>query len=259
MKNNDYKIGIFDSGIGGLTILNQLKDFNKGRIIYLGDNINAPFGNKDKKELLDIIYKIIKRLKEEKVDIYINACNSLSTLEINNILEDLSIEKNNYFDMVSAINKNIEKILNKKETILIFGTIATINSGAYQKILNDRYNVQTISSQYLAKAIEEGDDSRIKEEINILSNTLTKNKINNLLLACTHYPLIIDEMKKDFENKNIKINIIDPSIFIKMEVENIFINNNNSLFVDFYWTDRNKKYNESYFYNYQHKMNYIQL
>ena len=259
MKNNDYKIGIFDSGIGGLTILNQLKDFNKGRIIYLGDNINAPFGNKDKKELLEIIYKIIKRLKEEKVDIYINACNSLSTLEINNILEDLSIEKNNYFDMVSAINKNIEKILNKKETILIFGTIATINSGAYQKILNDRYNVQTISSQYLAKAIEEGDDSRIKEEINILSNTLTKNKINNLLLACTHYPLIIDEMKKDFENKNIKINIIDPSIFIKMEVENIFINNNNSLFVDFYWTDRNKKYNELYFYNYQHKMNYIQL
>ena len=206
-------IGIFDSGIGGLTIAHAIKNkLPNESLIYFGDTKHLPYGEKSEQAIKDYSLKIAEFLKKNYCKAIIIACNSASSTAYYHIKKNInSIPIYNVIDpIVSFISK---KYFNKK--IGVIGTKATIQSGIYEnKILekNSSLSVASLETPLLAPMIEEG---FFNQEI---SSTIIKNYLNDkkldkidiLVLACTHYPLIQNEIISFYN----KIDVIDSSKII---------------------------------------------
>ena len=211
MSNNP--IGIFDSGIGGLTIAHAIKNkLPNESLIYFGDTKHLPYGEKSEQAIIDYSLKIAEFLKKNHCKAIIIACNSASSTAYYHIKKNInSIPIYNVIDpVVSFISK---KYFNKK--IGVIGTKATIQSGIYKNKLiekNSSLSVASLETPLLAPMIEEG---FFNQEI---SSTIIKNYLNDkkldkidiLVLACTHYPLIQNEIISFYN----KIDVIDSSEII---------------------------------------------
>ena len=206
-------IGIFDSGIGGLTIAHAIKNkLPNESLIYFGDTKHLPYGEKSEQAIKDYSLKIAEFLKKNNCKAIIIACNSASSTAYYHIKKNInSIPIYNVIDpIVSFISK---KYFNKK--IGVIGTKATIQSGIYEnKILekNSSLSVASLETPLLAPMIEEG---FFNQEISstIIKNYLNDEKLNKidiLVLACTHYPLIQNEIISFYN----KIDVIDSSKII---------------------------------------------
>ena len=211
------KIGVFDSGIGGLTVLTKLiEKYPNCEYIYYGDTANAPFGNKTIDEFKIIAENIINFLIEQKVDIIVIACGTISSN-----LKEYLVSKYDIpiFDIISGTINYINS--SNYESIGILCTEATKNSGIFNNIKKD---VQVLSCPPLATLIENSDsniDNYIKE---ITSNLNNKDLI---VLGCIHYPLIIDTIKK-----YAKSDILDMSDYI-----NININEESNFKLELYFSN----------------------
>ena len=167
-------IGIFDSGIGGLTIAHAIKiKLPNESLIYFGDTKHLPYGEKSEQAIKDYSLKIAEFLKNNNCKAIIIACNSASSAAYYHIKKNInSIPIFNVIDpIVSFISK---KYFNKK--IGVIGTKATIQSGIYEnKILekNSSLSVASLETPLLAPMIEEG---FFNQEI---SSTIIKNYLNN--------------------------------------------------------------------------------
>ena len=206
-------IGIFDSGIGGLTIAHAIKNkLPNESLIYFGDTKHLPYGEKSEQAIKDYSLKIAEFLKKNNCKAIIIACNSASSTAYYHIKKNInSIPIYNVIDpIVSFISK---KYFNKK--IGVIGTKATIQSGIYKNKLlekNTTLSVASLETPLLAPMIEEG---FFNQEI---SSTIIKNYLNDkkldkidiLVLACTHYPLIQNEIISFYN----KIDVIDSSEII---------------------------------------------
>jgi glutamate racemase len=206
-------IGIFDSGIGGLTIAHAIKNkLPNESLIYFGDTKHLPYGEKSEQAIKDYSLKIAEFLKKNHCKAIIIACNSASSTAYYHIKKNInSIPIYNVIDpIVSFISK---KYFNKK--IGVIGTKATIQSGIYEDKLLDKnssLSVASLETPLLAPMIEEG---FFNQEI---SSTIIKNYLNDkkldkidiLVLACTHYPLIQNEIISFYN----KIDVIDSSEII---------------------------------------------
>ena len=194
------RIGLFDSGIGGLTVLKTfIKKYPNNEYIYYGDTKNVPYGSKPKEELLELSPKIIKFLENKKVDIIIIACGTVSS----NIYQEL---KNITTIPIYSIIEEIPYYIKEKnyKNILLIATEATIKSKAI-KI----ENVIQLATPKLVPLIERNQDvtDSLKEYFKDIP------KIDALILGCTHYPIIKEKIKEQF---NYEIDIIDMSeILIK--------------------------------------------
>lgn len=176
------KIGVLDSGIGGLTILKKLIDSNyKHEYIYFGDTLNMPYGEKTKEEVINYGSKIIKFLESENVDVIIIACGTLSS-NVNSLKSKIKL-----IDLVSLLENKLD---NYKE-ISIMATPLSIKTNIYKEYIHTKLNL--IPCYELAYYIENNDYKKIDE----LVSKYTKN-INSdiLLLGCTHYPIIKNYIKK---------------------------------------------------------------
>ena len=209
MRNSP--IGIFDSGIGGLTVAHSVKKkLPNEDIIYFGDTKHLPYGEKS----IDIIQrfskKIISFLINQKCKAIIIACNSASSVFFKNS------EKASYtipiFNVIDPVIAEVVTVC-KNYNIGVIGTKATINSGVYEtqiKNLCSSAKVQSLATPLLAPMIEEG---FINEAISntIITNYLSNKKlihIEHLILACTHYPLIQQEIKNYYKGN---VNVIDSA------------------------------------------------
>ena len=206
-------IGIFDSGIGGLTIAHAIKNkLPNESLIYFRDTKHLPYGEKSEQAIKDYSLKIAEFLKKNNCKAIIIACNSASSTAYYHIKKNInSIPIYNVIDpIVSFISK---KYFNKK--IGVIGTKATIQSGIYKNKLlekNSSLSVASLETPLLAPMIEEG---FFNQEI---SSTIIKNYLNDkkldkidiLVLACTHYPLIQNEIISFYN----KIDVIDSSEII---------------------------------------------
>ncbi len=210
-------IGVFDSGVGGLTVLKELVSSKPASYIYIGDSLRAPYGNKSKEELLSHTKDLIEFLKSKGCDFFINACNSLSSLDTEPLLKELSIAKENYVDMISATREEAIKGLDKDSKILIYATVATINSGAYQEVFKN-FKVTPLASKNLAYAIETDNQIEIDEEVGVLVDEIIKEKVTYLFLGCTHFPLIKEYLEKRLSGLN--VSIINPAKYVAEELKN---------------------------------------
>lgn len=196
--NKRESIGIFDSGIGGVTVLKEiLKILPNENYIYYSDSKNNPYGDKTDKEIINICDKIVKKFIEQKCKAIVIACNTASA-KAAKILRTKYPE-----EIIIAIEpayKMVHDYEYEKET-LIMATKGTIESEKFYKLYKkyDNHKTQILACKGLADIIEEGN----KEKIQIyLQRNLSKYRgtIKNVVLGCTHYPLIKKEIQEVLGN-----------------------------------------------------------
>lgn len=226
------KIGVLDSGIGGLTVLKKLIDnCPNHEYIYFGDTLNMPYGEKTREELVECGNKIISFLEKEDVDIIVIACGTLS----NNI--DYLKSNKKLISLIPLLKNKLDSY----QEVTIMATPLSIKTNVYQKYIHTKLNL--IPCYGLADAIEHSDIIKQEELVKKYTQNI-KSKV--LLLGCTHYPIIKNDIKKyykggiigleDFivdEVKELKESFFGLKLYfsdindtLKRNVENIlFINN----------------------------------
>lgn len=206
-------IGIFDSGSGGLTFLNEAqKIMNEYDFVYLGDYPHCPYGNKNSDEIFELTKSWVLKLRDAWAKIVILACNTAVANSIKKLQAD---EKNIGIKVLGVTIAGAEKVVEEKmKKILVVATASTVN----QKLYKNRVNILDENVEVIEKSLPE---LAIMVE-NFLSQKITETEIDNYLkkeleyidadidgivLGCTHYSHIIDIFAKIFPNKK----IIDPS------------------------------------------------
>lgn len=205
-------LGIFDSGIGGFSVYKEVRKNVAADILYYGDCARAPYGNKSEAEIVSYIKEILLYLQAHKVTHFISACNSMSVLTTKALLEELHIEEEKYFDMISAV-KCIPFGLSDK--ILIIGTTATLQSQVYQSILEEKGVPYAVySPTLLAGSIEQNNKAEIEIECEKIVSLALDCGANKVLYACTHYPLIHDNFLQAAKHNNWNGVYIDPAVYL---------------------------------------------
>ena len=186
------KIGIFDSGIGGLTVLKEIiRKYPNGQYIYYGDTLHLPYGDKTKEQFFEYACHIIEFLISKQVDKIVIACGTVSSTIYNELKEMYDIEIINVVDAtISAIKQ--EKINN----VAVLATSKTIESHVFSKKLNN-INVLEVSCPKFVPYIEQKIGSKEEILVNYLEQ-LKKEKIENIILGCTHYPLLEQDIRSYF-------------------------------------------------------------
>lgn len=193
--NNSQPIGVFDSGIGGLSVLRQLIRFMPyENYLYLGDTARVPYGNKSDETVIRYAHECARFLIEKKVKLIVVACNTVSSIALDSIKEiagDIPV-----IGMIQpAAAASLRSTVNGR--IGIIGTRATINSNAYTDGIQslsggDRVEVYSKECPLFVPLVEEGMANHqvarlIAEEY---LESLKAQNIDTLVLGCTHYPLL---------------------------------------------------------------------
>ena len=232
MNINSKPIGIFDSGFGGITILKELlKLMPNENYIYFGDNKNIPYGDKSKKEIVELSSKMAEFLIKKNCKILVIGCNTISASAYKILKEKIDIP---IIEVISNAVSEANKIA--KDNISIMATDFTVKSKIYLRKIKEKnkdIKITQIVCKKLCPMIENGWES-YENRFEILNDYIKKIDLNSdsLLLACTHYPLIIKDIKKVLkENKNNVKKIIEPSRITALSVkkylkENNILNNN---------------------------------
>ena len=252
MKNNP--IGIYDSGIGGLTVANAIKKVLPNEdFVYFGDTEHLPYGEKSKESILRFSKNIIKFLINKDCKAIVIACNSASSVMNDNLLRFANNKI--VFNVIDPAAKLAVELANNSKSsegktleVGVIGTKATIGSKIYTKKIEefsynfncgysddledtktissyDVPNIKSLATPLLAPMIEEGfiNDEISKKVIqNYLSDPLLKN-IDMLILACTHYPLIYNKINEYYNGEKI---IIDSSEIVAKHIESVLKKNN---------------------------------
>lgn len=183
------RIGIFDSGLGGYHILTKIKEaYPTQDIVFLADQKNVPYGNKSREELLNIYAEVMNFFRKKRIKTVIIACNTLSSLH----LKEEDIRTINMIDITSAAVKDPK--------VLVLSTVFTANHHAYKEALPGKEVIE-VGFEHLASLIEA---QASKEEIcKELDSKLSSYYHSGIpaVLACTHYPLVEDEIKDYLQAK----------------------------------------------------------
>jgi glutamate racemase len=206
--NSKSPIGIFDSGIGGLTVVDAiLKQMPNESVVYFGDTAHMPYGEKSADAIRGYAEKISDFLMEQGCKAIVIACNSASSVAFETVRNRVG----NRAIVLDVINPVVEKVaaMSKVSEVGVIGTRATIRSNAYaDRIVGLAPNkkVSSLATPLLAPMIEEGFfNNNISRTI--INNYLSRpklRKIDALILACTHYPLIRKEISSYYK-RNILI------------------------------------------------------
>lgn len=194
-------VGIYDSGVGGLTVAKSIIDEKLfDEVIYYGDTARVPYGTKDENTIIRYSLEAVEFFKNFKIDILVVACNTVSSYALN------EMRKNAPFDVVGVIEPGIASIIKKNpkfdSNILVIGTKATISSGIYKKILSDKgfSNISQIETGLFVPLVEDGIfDGDIM-------NAMLKHYFSDvqspdyIILGCTHFPLISNAISSYFAN-----------------------------------------------------------
>ena len=182
------RVGLFDSGIGGLTVLKTLiKKYPNNDYIYFGDTKNLPYGSKNKDELMKLARGNIEFLLRFNVDIIIVACGTVSSNCVD-YLRDLYDVK-----IVDIISPTIDYLnYSDYNNVLVMATEATVDTHIFRDNINKI--VVELPTPKLVPLIESGNLDNIDTVLNdYLSDYLDKTDI--LVLGCTHYPLLLDNIR----------------------------------------------------------------
>ena len=186
------RVGVFDSGMGGLTVLKSLiNKYPNNHYIYFGDTLNLPYGNKSIDELKKLASKIIEFLIEKKVDIIVIACGTISSNCYQYLKEKYDIP---IYDILTPTLEYLKE--NKLANTCVIATSNTIKSG----IFNELTDIQ-IECPLFVPLIESGKIN--SDEMNdALNEYLNNKKVDNLIFGCTHYPLLKDKIEEYLGNIN---------------------------------------------------------
>lgn len=213
-KNNLLKIlnkpiGIFDSGVGGLTVLREIEKLLPYEdIIYFGDTARVPYGNKSKSTIIKFSHESAYFLQMKKVKTIIVACNTSSALALN------SLKKNFNVPILGVIEAGVNSALEVSETkrIGIIGTSSTIKSESYQKLVlkkNKKFKIYSQACPLFVPLVEEGllKGKLVINAVKMYLKSLKERRVDTLILGCTHYPLLQREISSYLQG----VKIIDSA------------------------------------------------
>lgn len=210
MKESDYVIGVFDSGIGGVTVLKEiLKVLPNYKYIYYSDSFNNPYGDKSEEELCTLTKNIVQFLIDRGCKIIVVACNTASALCKDYLREIFDVP-------IIAIEPAIKTISDVGGKTLVMATKGTITSKkfleSYEKFDNNNTIVESCSG--LADLIENNKKEEIRK---YLQENLNYKGIKNVVLGCTHYPLIKDYIKEVLGD----VNFFDGSVGVANRLKQV--------------------------------------
>ncbi|MCC6600384.1 MAG: glutamate racemase [Crocinitomicaceae bacterium] len=222
MKAVEYPIGIFDSGIGGLTVAGAMKKvLPHESFIYFGDTAHLPYGEKSSESIRHYAAKIVSFLVAKKCKMIVIACNTASAHAFK-IVQDVAGPKIPVINVIDPVAEYTAKNYHNC-AIGVIGTKGTIQSRVYVnriEKMNKSLKVVSNATPLLAPMIEEGFYNNSISQT-IINNYLSKKSfsgIDALILGCTHYPLIKKEVDKYYQKR---IEIIDSAAVVAQTVKQL--------------------------------------
>ena len=243
-------IGLFDSGVGGLTVAHALHNMlPHEQLVYFGDTAHLPYGDKSRESIVQYSLGIADFLLKQKCKLILIACNSASSNafdEVRDHVGDRALVMNVIDPVVNHVCVNASSILNsegepmeeqvKASTVGIIGTKATIDSGTYERKISETLghlladskeianvshpglNVNSLATPLFVPMIEEG---FVFDDISnaIIRSYLSRKEmagIDTLILACTHYPIIRNQISRFL---NFEVNVLDTARIVALSVQ----------------------------------------
>ena len=212
----DQPIGIFDSGVGGLTVAHAIKQILPGEsLVYFGDTAHLPYGDKSAESISYYSHRITEFLLEHNSKVVLVACNTASA----SAFESLKKQFHDKTILIDVIDPVVDYMSTRSfRKIGVIGTKRTISSGTYEnkiKLKSPSTSVVSLATPLLVPMIEEGfifDD---------ISNAIIRSYLSNesltgieaLILGCTHYPIIKNQISKIF---NFNVEVVDSARIVAM-------------------------------------------
>ena len=201
-------IGVTDSGIGGLTLVRRLQQLLPGEdIIYFGDSANCPYGNRSFDDIFRLSSNMLRYLGDQGVKCLAMACNTTSTI-VDRLQPCFP------FRLVDIIAPAAEYVAHEQlERVGLIATEFTVSTGAYDRQIHDRLpdcRVVSKGSPLLAALVDRGDFDRdaIDGEIRTqVDSILSRERVEHLILACTHYPIVEENFRRCYP----QLQLIDPA------------------------------------------------
>lgn len=207
MTLSERPIGIFDSGLGGLTVVKAvLEHMPNENIIYLGDSLNVPYGEKTSGQITEFVIKNTEFLLRHGVKAVAIACNTADATSRGKLMQCYSLP---IIGVISpASHKAAELTKNKK--VGVIATSTAVNSGAYERTIKSYLSdcqVFSVPAPKLVPLVEAGkihkEDTEMLEALEEYLNPLKAKGIDTLILGCTHYPLVFELVKDMMPDINI--------------------------------------------------------
>lgn len=243
-KNKTDPIAFFDSGVGGLTVMNKVKKILPcENYLYYGDTLHMPYGEKSKEQLLKYSEAIFEFFAQKGAKAVVMACNTTSSV----IYEDV---KNKYNFKLYPIVQSVSEILSKLpiERIGIFATRATIESGAYQREIFKYNPSMKVFGQHCPDWVHIVEENLLKDKKSIATvkadlDRMLKNNPEKIVLGCTHYPFLADILS-EFAPRDM---FIDPAVdfaeFIKKDLSNAnLLNDTEQTYEEFFVSSNPKQF-----------------
>ena len=216
MKNS---IGIFDSGVGGLTVFHEIKRaLPHKNILYFGDTARVPYGSKSQSTIIQYSLQNMMFLLEHQIELLVVACNTSSAYAIE------ELKKHSDIPIIGVIIPGAKKALNvsRNRRIGIIGTEGTVKSGSYEKALKSLDATCTVFSKatpLLVPLVEENwiEHHVTREIIQEYMQDLLEKDIDTIIMGCTHYP-VLKNMIRDVVGSTIVL--VDSAESIALELQN---------------------------------------
>lgn len=234
-------IGIFDSGIGGLTVAKEIiNKLPNESIIYLGDTARVPYGPRSKEVIVGFVKELVNFLLKRDVKVLVVACNTISATSLE------EIEKISHVPVVGVVKPASKKAVSvtKNKKIGVIGTAGTIQSKTYEreiKLLDPKIEVFSQACPLFVPLAEEGlhthEATRLVADDYL--NSLVKVGVDTLILGCTHYPLLLDTISQTIGQDVLLIDSAKPTTeeLRKVLEEKNLLSDNSKPTYQFYVTD----------------------
>ena len=217
-------IGIFDSGIGGLTVASAIhKLLPKESLVYFGDTAHLPYGDKSPDSIKYYSIRISQFLLKKQCKVIVIACNTASSFAYDTVVDFVD----EAVPVINVIDPLVEKVTSLKNIskVGVIGTKGTVKSGIYPKKINEKrpaVEVSSLATPLLVPMIEEGFfNNKISKAV--ISSYLDRPKLKNadaLILACTHYPLIRKEIEEIYKNE---VPVFDSGEIVAHYLKNLLV------------------------------------
>jgi len=218
-------IGVFDSGVGGLTVLKEIISLLPNEnIVYLGDTARVPYGTKPRRTVVQYALEDARFLLERKAKALVVACNTICAQAMNELREEFNLP---IIDVIGpATRAAVEQT--RKKAIGVIGTEGTINSGAYYQAIKQLDNMIEIYSEacpLFVPIVEEGllEGEIVQKIVDMYLSELAKKQIDVLILGCTHYPLLREPISKCMGPE---ITLLNPAMAVASELKQRLSENN---------------------------------
>lgn len=211
-------IGVFDSGVGGLTVVREIiRHLPNENIVYFGDTARVPYGSKSQNTIIHFAEQIIRFLKTKEVKAIVIACNTASALALDAVRGEFDVPIIGV--VVPGARAAVEETKNLH--VGIVGTDATVQSGMYTKVIqsmNPRVQVAEKACPLFVPLVEEGfkEHPVTQEIIEYYLESMKQSDIDTMILGCTHYPLLSSKIKAYMGDR---IHIVNPAYETAMDLK----------------------------------------